>query len=433
MPSSIDPHKLRPNPSNTVFDPLAPEVYQALQEDIAAHGIHDALMVTPDLVLITGHHRAKIAVELGLATVPIEIQDVDATEAERLLIADNVLRRQLNPMEQARLIKRLKEMHRITQGVRTDLTSVKMTEVTQAVGIGQETAKRLVRLNKLIPPLQALVSTGQLGTSHGAALAVLKSDEQQALYEAVGDAVATLKVADIQAAKQQPDTHALEAQITTLRAERDHLQTQLRQVETATAQEPDPALLEALRDQLTESEETAQHYADELARLKAQGPVERIIEKIVPDPATVDRLQQAEQTLKTLRAQYDQLQEKYSATTAVPTPPASPKQSAAAGPEEVTLVNRLEILRREIGMAERELGRRRTGLEFMGVGRTAIQQMDKARATLEALAAGELDSLIPPEILAWSGRLRQMADWLERIVHQPSSQRVVDIHAYSRD
>ncbi len=441
MPSSIDPRKLRPHPANTVFDPLAPEVYQALQEDIAAHGIHDALMVTPDLILISGHHRAKIAVELGLATVPIEIQDVDATEAERLLIADNVLRRQLNPMEQARLIQRLQKEYGIKAGnpqfgAREIIhnNSDKMSELTLKAGVTNERqAQRLNQLNKLIPPLQALVSSGQLGTSHGAALAILEAAEQEALYEAVGDAVATLKVADIQAAKHQPDTQALTAQITTLQAERDRLQTQLRHAETATAQAPDPALLEALRDQLTASEETAQHYADELARLQAQSRVERIVEKIVPDPATVDQLQQVEQTLKTLRAQYDQLQEKYTAVTAVPTPPASPKQSAAPGPEEVTLVNRLEILRREIGMAERELGRRRTGLEFMGVGRTAIQQMDKARATLEALAAGELDSLIPPEILSWSGRLRQMADWLERLVHQPSSQRVVDIHAYSRD
>ena len=54
-------------------------------------------------------HRLKAALELGFESVPIEIQNVDADEAESRMIADNVLRRQLNPMEQARLIKRLKE------------------------------------------------------------------------------------------------------------------------------------------------------------------------------------------------------------------------------------------------------------------------------------------------------------------------------------
>ncbi len=156
-------------------------MYQALKDDIAAHGIHDALLVTPDLLLITGHHRAKIAVELGLATVPIEIQDVDTDEAERLLIADNVLRRQLNPMEQARLIQRLKKEYDVKRGNNQvgGGGSVKMTEALEPLGVGQETAKRLDRLNKLIPPLQALVSSGQLGTSHGAALASWRS-----IYEA---------------------------------------------------------------------------------------------------------------------------------------------------------------------------------------------------------------------------------------------------------
>ncbi len=82
--------------------------------------------------------------------------EVDASG--RLLIADKVLRRQLNPMERARLIQRLKEMHGIKQGKKD--SSVKMTEEAKALGIGPETAKRLVRLNALIPPLQALVSEG---------------------------------------------------------------------------------------------------------------------------------------------------------------------------------------------------------------------------------------------------------------------------------
>ena len=54
---------------------------------------------------------------------------------------------------------RLKEMHGITQGVRTDLTSDMMSEVTQCMRVSNERqAERLNQLNKLIPPLQALVS-----------------------------------------------------------------------------------------------------------------------------------------------------------------------------------------------------------------------------------------------------------------------------------
>lgn len=305
--SSIDPTLLKPNPANRIFDPLADDVYQALKDDIAARGLLNPIVVTPTFKLIAGHHRLKAALELGLETVPIDIQNVDDEEAESRLIADNVLRRQLNPMEQARLIRRLKERAGIRQGTRA--TSVTVTEVAQAVGVEPETAKQLDRLNKLIPPLQELVSAGKLGTSNGAELAIMTPTQQQALYDAIGESVATLKRADIQAAKRTPDTTALEAQIAALAAERDALQVQLQEAQTAQA--PTASLLASLKCQLDEAEATRQAYADELARLKAQTPVERIVEKVVdkivekpvPDPAQTQRIAALESTLTTTQAE----------------------------------------------------------------------------------------------------------------------------------
>ena len=107
--SLIDPHKLHPNPGNTIFDPLPAEVYEALKADIAQRGLLNPILCTVDYTVIAGHHRLKAALELGLDQVPVDIQDVGAAEAEDRLIADNVLRRQLSPGEQSRLIRRLKE------------------------------------------------------------------------------------------------------------------------------------------------------------------------------------------------------------------------------------------------------------------------------------------------------------------------------------
>jgi len=71
-PLSIDPEWLKPHPAHTLFDPLLEAVHEALKEDIAAHGIHDTLLVTPDFTLITGHRRAQAALEWGLEAVPVE-------------------------------------------------------------------------------------------------------------------------------------------------------------------------------------------------------------------------------------------------------------------------------------------------------------------------------------------------------------------------
>lgn len=118
MPSMMDPRRLRPHPANMVLPELDSETYEALKADIAAHGIQVAVMITPAFTIIAGHHRVRAAVELGLGSVPVAVHDVGDTEAERLLIADNLLRRQItDPMAKARLIARLKELHGVHQGI----------------------------------------------------------------------------------------------------------------------------------------------------------------------------------------------------------------------------------------------------------------------------------------------------------------------------
>ena len=202
---------------------------------------------------------------------------------------------QLNPMEQARLIQRLKKEYGITQGVRTDLdscetvhkTSRKMREVTQALGISEDTAGRLSKLNALIPPLQALVSAGQLGTSHGVALATLSPTQQQALFDAIGESITTLKVADIQQAKKAPDTSALEAHIATLETERDTLQTQI-------GDQPDADQIAVLQARLQTAEAERQAVLEEVERLRTQQPIDRIVQRVVPDPAQARRIQELE-------------------------------------------------------------------------------------------------------------------------------------------
>jgi ParB family chromosome partitioning protein len=118
-----------------------------------------------------------------------------------------------------------------------------------------------------------------------------------------------LKAPDIQQAKKAPDTSALESQIAALESERDTLQAQLDTAEAVMADTPDPSLWESLKLQLVEAEATRQAYADELARLKAQGPVERIVEKVVTvekpvsDPAQAERIATLESTLSTTQAE----------------------------------------------------------------------------------------------------------------------------------
>ncbi len=79
-------------------------------------------------------------------------------------------------MEQARLIQRLKEMLDIKIGLPIQIienNSDKMSEVTLMAGVTNERqARRLNRLNALIPPLQALSSSSGLFVRHSDSSAV---------------------------------------------------------------------------------------------------------------------------------------------------------------------------------------------------------------------------------------------------------------------
>ncbi len=299
-------HKLLPNPANGLFDPLPDDVYAALKADIAARGLLNPILCTPDFTVIAGHHRLKAAMELSLESVPVEIHDVDAAEAESQLIAANVLRRQLNPMEQARLIKRLKERYHVQPGPRGKgqgtANPVNFTGIAQTVGVDPETAHQLDRLNKLVPPLQELVSAGKLGTSHGVALAALDPEHQQALYDVIGESVTQLKLVDIRAAKKAPDTSGLEVSIAALETERERLQAELNR-------QPQSEAIVALTERLQAAEDAQQAAWAEVEPLRAERPIDRIVQTIVPDPGQAQRIQDLEAQLALFQPIAEQIEQ----------------------------------------------------------------------------------------------------------------------------
>lgn len=319
MSADVELTKLIPHPKNDQLPAVDDATYAAMKADIAEHGIlHPVTVNARTWHIVMGHHRVQIAQELGWETVPADLIDVDEGEEERLMIADNILRRQIDkPMDKARLIRWLKELHGVKQGKNN--SSFKLKEEAESLGLSETTAWRLDQLNDLILPLQAMVDDGSLPQTTGADWArKLTPAEQQALFDAIGaTGIAQVKASDIQAAKKIPDTSALEAQMAALTAERDELQSQLDQwtAQTATPSPDDESssLVESLTLQLDAAEATRQEYADALARLQAQGPVERIVEKVVtvekavPDEAQVQRIAQLEADLAAAQKKVEDL------------------------------------------------------------------------------------------------------------------------------
>lgn len=202
MPGMVSIDKLKPHPKNGFyFSDVTGEKYEEIKRSIATHGIRDPLKVTPDYIIISGHQRWRIAKDLGLTHVPVEVLDVDEREAEYLLIAENVERRgeaESDPVKKARIAEFLKEYWGVRQGKkRQNVVFKTIDDVAEFLGEDVRTIQRLLRLNDLIPEIQTLVSNGKLGTEAAGQIARLTPDEQRALLNALGESLTQKTVAEM--------------------------------------------------------------------------------------------------------------------------------------------------------------------------------------------------------------------------------------------
>lgn len=86
-----------------VMPPLSSEEYQDLHDDIKTNGVLEPIHVDEEGVVIDGHHRSKIANELGIPCPVIAHDDLDDAGKRSLAFTLNLKRRHLN-REQRRVL-----------------------------------------------------------------------------------------------------------------------------------------------------------------------------------------------------------------------------------------------------------------------------------------------------------------------------------------
>ncbi|HET7510197.1 MAG TPA: ParB/RepB/Spo0J family partition protein [Solirubrobacterales bacterium] len=153
---------IKPNPSQprTNFDE---EALAALAASIEASGVVQPLLVRPlpdgSYELVAGERRWRAAQQAGLDKVPAVVRD--QAEAERLQAAliENMVREDLNPVEEAKACAALVE----------DLGLTK-EELARRVGRSRPAVSNLIRLLELPDEALVLLESGDLSEGHGKAL-----------------------------------------------------------------------------------------------------------------------------------------------------------------------------------------------------------------------------------------------------------------------
>ncbi|MBU1146045.1 ParB/RepB/Spo0J family partition protein [Patescibacteria group bacterium] len=165
---------IRPNPKQ----PREDFGYQDLEDlinSIKEHGILQPLVVTKidgeNYELIAGERRYRAAKFLNLKTVPAIVRTAKDQEKLELALIENIQRKNLNPIEEAKAFQRLMDEFNLTQ-----------EEVAQRIGKNRSTIANTLRLLNLPEEILQALRSGKIKESHGRTLLSLPDEKTQLKY-----------------------------------------------------------------------------------------------------------------------------------------------------------------------------------------------------------------------------------------------------------
>lgn len=146
---------------------------ETLADSIRAQGVVQPIVVRPlksgdRYEIIAGERRWRAAQLAGLESVPAVVREMGDDAALAVALIENIQREDLNPLEEARALRRLIDEFEMTHQVAAD-----------AVGRSRASVSNALRLLDLEPSVATMLEAGDLDMGHARALLALPSAEQR--------------------------------------------------------------------------------------------------------------------------------------------------------------------------------------------------------------------------------------------------------------
>lgn len=142
-----------------------------LSKSIKEHGIIQPLIVRPlndKYEIIAGERRYKAATIAGLQTVPVIITNLTDTKSAEVAVIENIQRKDLNPIEEAKSYKRiLNRCHKTQEELASDL------------GVSQSTIANKLRLLTLTEDAIDALFKGNISERHARSLLKVENEINQ--------------------------------------------------------------------------------------------------------------------------------------------------------------------------------------------------------------------------------------------------------------
>lgn len=150
---------------------MSQDSLEELADSIKAQGLVQPIVIRPiddgRYEIVAGERRWRASRMAGLESVPVLIREVSDRSAIAMALIENIQRENLNPMEEANALHRLREEFELTH-----------QEAAEAVGKSRAAVTNLLRLRNLNEDVKRLVENCDLEMGHARALLALEGDQQ---------------------------------------------------------------------------------------------------------------------------------------------------------------------------------------------------------------------------------------------------------------
>ena len=161
----IIPNRFQPR---QVFDEKA---LKELAVSIKEHGVIQPIIVRNignKYEIIAGERRYKASAMAGLTTIPAIVRNLDDKESSKVALLENLQRKNLNPIEEAKTYQKILELDQMTQ-----------EELAKTMGKSQSAVANKLRLLSLTDEVQDALLKDQISERHARALLNAKDPETQ--------------------------------------------------------------------------------------------------------------------------------------------------------------------------------------------------------------------------------------------------------------
>ena len=161
----IIPNRFQPR---EVFDERA---LKELAVSIKEHGVIQPIIVrnvNGKYEIIAGERRYKASALAGLTKIPAIIRDLDDKESSKVALLENLQRKNLNPIEEARTYQKILEIDEMTQ-----------EELAKTMGKSQSAVANKIRLLSLPDEIQDALLKEQISERHARTLLNIPDAEKQ--------------------------------------------------------------------------------------------------------------------------------------------------------------------------------------------------------------------------------------------------------------